>query len=165
MTTIANLQFQASASAWAILHFLAQAEPDFAEYQREFRRYDVEFTTGLWNNCRERGFVIEMSAPSFDRSFYVAFFEHRNSDAPTVESWFGPSSNYGPPATVAARGEMIGEQESERVYRERRELHDVNDATQYIYDTLEAAYQRLAAERDARRARIGEDQQSAQDAN
>lgn len=89
MDEIADSTFGISSQPMAILHFMQNMEPAFANYKNEFYT-DVNFQTLPWYNGRERGIVISMSI-NYQTNIHIAFFEHRNSDAIHCLKWITKS--------------------------------------------------------------------------
>ena len=85
MDEIADSTFGIDNQAMAILHFMQDTEPNFANYKNGFYT-DVNFQTLPWYNGRERGIVISMSV-SYQKHIHIAFFEHRNSDSIHCLKW------------------------------------------------------------------------------
>lgn len=101
---IGDVSLNINHQAWAVLHYLAGREPDFAEYKDGY--YAIWLETAPWYNGRERGFVISMAKSIGGKAIHIAFFEHRNSDSicalRCVTSDFGMN-----PPTLQSHGEAF----------------------------------------------------------
>jgi len=83
---IIDTTFGLNHQALAILKFMENYEPSFAEFTDKYHLYDVDFETKPWYNGRESGFVIAMRA-SYKKVLHIAVFEHRNSDNICCLKW------------------------------------------------------------------------------
>jgi hypothetical protein len=80
----------ANRNAQAVLAILQGLLCDGIEesWNDEFKRYDADIKVARWENCREQGYVISLTAPRWDGSqLNIAFFEHRNSDNICAIKW------------------------------------------------------------------------------
>ena len=83
---IVDLTFGISSQAMAVMNFIKDLTPEFANYHEGYFT-DVSFKTLPWYNGREKGIVITMSV-YYRQNIHIAFFEHRNSDAIHCLKWF-----------------------------------------------------------------------------
>ena len=76
----------ASAQAQAVLAYLSGHDGIEASWSTEYRRYMAEPRVSRWENCREQGYVVWMTAEN-GKQINVAFFEHRNNDSICAILW------------------------------------------------------------------------------
>lgn len=84
---IADPSFGIKSQEQAVLAYLSNQEPHFAEYKDG--AYQISFSTYPWYNGRERGICLQMS-PEWaggDNYLNIAIFEHRNSDQLICLKW------------------------------------------------------------------------------
>ena len=52
-----------------------------ASWNAEWKRYEGDINVARWENCREQGYILSLSAQDWNKGqLHIAFFEHRNSD-------------------------------------------------------------------------------------
>ena len=74
--------FGLNKQALSVGTLLSTYEPSFAEWDKKFLQYKVEFESHSYRNGRERGIIIKMKHPYLvnKKSLCVAIFEGRNHD-------------------------------------------------------------------------------------
>jgi len=84
--------------ASAVMEFMKNTAPDFADWNDDLREYEVIFETRPWYNGRERGFVLSMNGEShglgLNKSLNIAVFEHRSSDDLVAWAWLSNGFGY-----------------------------------------------------------------------
>lgn len=56
-------------------------------WDSERGRYLAEVKVARWENCREQGYVVMLTAEDYSKQLNIAFFEHRNSDSIHAVKW------------------------------------------------------------------------------
>jgi len=85
-----------SPQASAVMEFMKDTEPDFADWDEDLREYKVRIQTRPWYNGRERGFVLSMMDKygSKNKALNIAVFEHRSSDSLVAWAWLSNGFAY-----------------------------------------------------------------------
>ena len=94
MNNIVDMTLGIKPQARAVMAYLSDMSPDFAEYENG--HYNVSLETKPWYNGRERGFVVSM-APGMDYArpaINIAVFEHRTGDQICVLEWESDSFSH-----------------------------------------------------------------------
>jgi hypothetical protein len=85
---MADLTYGINHQVRALAQALAASSPDFAEFDGEWKHYNVAFETATWYNGRERGLVFTMShRHASSACLNIAVFEHRNHDGICAVAW------------------------------------------------------------------------------
>jgi hypothetical protein len=121
-----------------VLHALGGIRPAFAEYLRSdddgdpFGDIDVQFSTRVFLNGRERGFLLEMELPGREcpRTVFVACAEHASSDDIVVYHWVGTGLRQ------AIEAIETGDADGTKRFPE----YHVRKVVNHIYNLLEREY-------------------------
>lgn len=134
---ITDPTFGINSQALAILHFLSNREPDFAEYGDT--GYHVLLNTKPWYNGRERGILISMdSIGETEKILHIAVFEHRNSDNICCLKWETNASYLNYPDDNAIDKAYKGQ---DKHYADASfKYGEIGECANYIYDTLADYY-------------------------
>ena len=55
-------------------------------WDKKWKRYRADVWLARWENCREQGYVVSLSAENMN-TLHIAWFEHRNSDSIHAIKW------------------------------------------------------------------------------
>jgi hypothetical protein len=139
----ADLTFGIQPQSLAIAHLLLGKVPDFADWDEDASRFDVEINTYPWYNHRERVICVQLyrsAAP--DRHLFVVFGEDRRSDQLFVESWqsTGKGSScwtHRVPTPDNTRAEVYEEAQCNRRMFDANEVGQVAD---YVFELMAEFY-------------------------
>ena len=137
INNITDPAFGINNQALAVLHLLADREPDFAEYGDG--GYNVLLNTRPWYNGRERGILISMdSIGEMSKILHIAIFEHRNSDDICCLKWETDTMYLNYPDDNAIDRAYKGQNKH---YADASfKYGEIGECANYIYDTLADYY-------------------------
>jgi hypothetical protein len=139
----ADLTFGLQPQALAIAYLLSGKIPDFADWDAEAKRFDIEIETYPWYNGREKAvclLVYLRSSP--DTCLYLVFGEDRRTDNLFVERWEGGKPEQQPSMAT------IDEDAHEEASRDRRtfEASKVSGVANYVFELMAEFYENLRRE-------------------
>lgn len=148
--TCADMSFALNPQALAVGTMLAHRPPDFAEYDKEFRKYNVHIETKPWYNGRERGLVFVMQPSAFGpgKTLYLAVYEHRCSDAICIQEWVEDGTPFNE-VSLETRRAALGEEADNQVWQNAKSFPwgAIGKAADYVYKRMERHYQAEAKKR------------------
>ena len=86
------MQDGAHPSARAVLAILQGMGKIDDSWDSELKEYTATPKVARWENCREQGYIISLTADNYEQ-LNIAFFEHRNSDSICAIKWVQRSMN------------------------------------------------------------------------
>ena len=93
MTKLKNYLYDgANYRARATLMFLQLYSEIEDSWNDKSKRYEGELEVGRWENCREQGYAVYLTAKN-GKQLNIAFFEHKNSDNICAVKWQQNSIN------------------------------------------------------------------------
>ena len=114
--------------------------PDFADWDAEATRFDIEIETYPWYNGKERAVcLLVYHRDSPDRCLHLVFGEDRRTDNLFVERWEGDRSSQQPSM------ETIDQDVYEEAARDRRtfEASKVSGVADYVFEMMVEFYENL----------------------
>jgi len=138
-----DLTFGLQPQALAIAHLLSGRIPDFADWDAEAKRFDIEIETYPWYNGREKAvclLVYHKASP--DRCLYLVFGEDRRTDNLFVERWEGDRPEQQPSMTT------IDQDVHEEAARDRytSEASKIGEVADHVFELIAEFYENLRAE-------------------
>lgn len=139
----ADRTLELNSQALAVLEYLAQREPDFADYKDG--QYQVYIKTSAWYNGRECGITFSMVPNLLGTGswLHIACFEHRNSDGICMIKWTTKHMYLNPPRVDDVPEEAYP---NKNTLAAEFRYGEVGKAAQWIYNAMEAYYLESKAE-------------------
>ena len=136
----ADLTFGLQPQALAIAHLLSGRIPDFADWDAEARRFDIEVETYPWYNGREKAVCLLVYTKELpDRCLFLVFGEDRRTDNLFGERWEGTKPEQQPSMAT------IDEDVHEEAARDRRtfEASELGEVADYVFEMMAEFYENL----------------------
>lgn len=132
----ADLTFGLQPQALAIAHLLAGMVPDFADWDEESDRFDVEINTFPWYNGEEKCVCLLVWQRSRDHCLHIVFGEDRKTDALFVEHW----EDERPPNCPTLESANKDAYEGASCNRELFEASEAGTVAERIFDLMAMFY-------------------------
>jgi len=139
--TIGDRTLGINDQARALLEYLGDMEPSFADYIKG-GWYDVRLQTRPWYNGREHGFVVSMQCglAGYGPAIHIAAFEHRNSDQICTLVWETSSFYWDGPVADDETLALAYHGGDKSAVAQSFEYGNIGAAVTWIYDTLAEFY-------------------------
>lgn len=132
MEPFIDLHLGVPAKAWALLHLLSGACPDFFDKTKGEENFFTD--TFAWYNGRHRGFAVVLTGKEpHGPCLIVAFGEHPQSDMIMVDVWEQRRIPYHAP-TIEQREREVGDIQEGHI--ERTILESLEEASSFIVQRM-----------------------------